>query len=141
MTDEEKILLSNSVGTITTQTVKIKPAKGAASTHRLEDIRAIKYKLKRKYIYAAIFFLFGLGALYVGLFPVDGRLQPESFLVPVILLIAGIANLLGFYTIEIQTETMTVRLEDVEFNKLKEGRVFIETLENLISAKDKNLEA
>ncbi len=135
MAGRNKLILSNSVGTITAETVKIKNAKGQPTVLKLEDIVSVIYKLKRKYVYAVLCFLFGLGALLVFLIPAEGgrQLSFKSLLVPLALILAGIANLLGYYVIEIQTNTASIRLEDVEFNKLKDGRIFIETLEKLIS--------
>lgn len=134
MKEQEDIILANSVGTITKQTVKIKPVKGGFLTIGLPDIVAIKYALKRKFHYAALFLLFGLGALFVAFFPGgDQRLSLGSFLVPAVLIIAGIANLLGYYTLELQTKKGSIKMVDVEFNKLKDGKAFIETLEKMIA--------
>jgi hypothetical protein len=129
----EEIILSNAVGTITKQTVKIKPAKGGPLTINMADILSITYQLKRRYFLAALSFLFGLGSLLVAFFPVEGnRISISSFFVPAILIIVGFANLLGYYIIEIRTKTAKIKLDDVEFTKLKAGRNFIQTLEKMI---------
>lgn len=139
MAEQESVILTNSVGTITNRSVKIRPAKGGSLTIDLVDILAINYQLKRKYLYAALCFLFGLGALIAGLIPTEGgRISIGSFIVPAVLFIAGMANLLGHYVLEIRTKKAAIRLEDVEFTKLKDGKQFIETLEKLIAEKNAN---
>ena len=74
----EEIILSNAVGTITKQTVKIKPAKGGPLTINMADILSITYQLKRRYFLAALGFLFGLGSLLVAFFPVEGNRMSVS---------------------------------------------------------------
>lgn len=136
MEDPIKVILSNSVGTITARSVNAKSQNGRPIVLQLEDIVSVKGQVKRKYFYAVLCFVFGLGALLVFLFPAKGG-QPmsiASLLVPLVLILAGIANLLGYYIIKIQTKTALIRLEDVEFTKLKAGRIFIETLDKMISA-------
>ena len=133
MKEQEAVILSNSVGTITSKVVKIKPAKGGFATLRLTDILAVQYKWKRKYLFAALCLVFGLGALLVALFPTEGsRFSIGSFLVPIVLLIAGMVNLLGYYSIEIRTKTASILLDDVAFIKWKDGRAFFETLQKMI---------
>lgn len=133
-------ILSNSVGKITHDELRVKTAKGGFVTVKLEDILAIKFKLKRKYLYAALCFSFGLAALFVIINqnvnpPEGGRRVTGGFIVVIVLIVAGLANLLGYYVIEIQTKKRVIKLEDVEFNKLKDGRKFIETLQKLIKEK------
>lgn len=134
MKETAKTILNNSVGKITTETVKVKTEKEGFKTIPIEDIVAVKSQLKRKYVYAVICFVFGLAALFVTM--MDGKPTIGGFLVPVVLIVAGIANMLGYYTLEIHTQTAIVKLEDVEFNKLKDGRAFIEKLEKLIATQN-----
>ncbi len=129
-----KTILTNSVGKITTEAVKVKTEKEGFKTIPVADIIAVKSQLKRKYVYTVICFVFGLAALFVTI--MDGRPTIGGLTVPIVLGIAGIANLLGYYTIEIHTQTAIVKLEDVEFNKLKDGRAFIEKLEKLIATQN-----
>lgn len=134
MKETAKTILNNSVGKITTETVKVKTEKEGFKTIPIEDIVAVKSQLKRKYVYAVICYVFGLAALFVTI--MDGKPTIGGFLIPVVLIVAGIANMLGYYTLEIHTQTAIVKLEDVEFNKLKDGRAFIEKLEKLIATQN-----
>ncbi|MFN0176583.1 MAG: hypothetical protein ACKVU0_18225 [Saprospiraceae bacterium] len=136
MEEGEKMFLSNSVGKISNNWIKIKTFKGGQMTIPFEDILSIKYRLKRKVITATIWFIIGALCLWPLFYdPTNGKAYRGLYMT-FLLGLGGLANLLGYFEIEIHTVNKIVRLEDVEFNKLKDGRAFIETLEKLILAKN-----
>ena len=141
----KQLIFSNSVGRITDKDVRIKLEHGGKRTLELRNIVEVKYKHKRNYVLASVFFLVATGILvitiaeskmlYTGEYvkptrPIGGRGIVLAFL----MILGGLANLLGYYRIEIITKKSSVKLEDVEFNKLKEARIFIETLQKTLNA-------
>jgi len=130
MEDKERVILKNSVGLITNHWIKITTSKGGRQVIKLEDILCIKHRFRRKIITAFVW-------LFVGLLCI---LLIEGLVIGIPLVIGGVAFFIGYIEIEIETTKKIVKLDDVEFNKLKDGRIFIKTLENLISTEAKNSE-
>jgi len=126
MDNNEKILFSNSFGTVSEKRIILNRKNGAEDIP-LQNITSISFERKRNITVAVIYFVVAIGILieFTYFASVPGYLIVISVVLVLLLLLAGAAYLVGHYRIKYSLSGVDKKPVKVEMAKATQGYEFI----------------
>ena len=134
METNEKMLFSNSFGTVTNKRIIINYKSGTEDLP-IGQITSVSYQHKRNYFFAIGSFLISIGAFIAMLVNIRNIGSSEiliTLLFIIVALLSGIANWIGHHNILISAAGKDRKPLRAEMSKRKEGREFVEAVKTAV---------
>jgi hypothetical protein len=130
METNEKLLFSNSFGTVTDKRIILNYKSGAEDLP-LGHITSVSYQRKRNYVFAIVNILIpavGLNVLHPSVFSDNRGAVLTILMLAIASLFSGIANLIGHHNIVISAGGKDRKPLKAEMSQTREGREFVDAV-------------
>ena len=130
METNEKILFSNSFGSVTDKRIILNYKSGTEDLP-VGQITSVSYQQRRNYVFAIGGFLISLGGLIAMLTNISDLGGSEVLIILVVIiffLLSGIANWIGHHNIQISAGGKDRKPIRAEMSKTREGREFVDAV-------------
>ena len=134
METNEKILFSNSFGSVTDKRIILNYKSGTEDLP-VGQITSVSYQHRRNYVFAIGGFLISLGGLIAMLANISNIGGAEVLIILLFLIVAllsGIANWIGHHNIQISTGGKDRKPLRAEMSKTREGREFVDAVKRAV---------
>jgi hypothetical protein len=134
MESNEKLLFSNSFGTITDKRIILNHKSGSEDLP-IGKISSISFQRKRNYILSIVGFMFTLFGLYIILSTINSIGITQLFIIIIFILfglLVGIANWIGHHNILLSASGKDRKPLKVEISKTNEGKEFVDAIKKVI---------
>jgi hypothetical protein len=134
METNEKILFSNSFGSVTDKRIILNYKSGTEDLP-VGQITSVSYQHRRNYVFAIGGFLISLGGLIAMLANISNIGGAEVLIVLLFIIVAllsGIANWIGHHNIQISAGGKDRKPLRAEMSKTREGREFVDAVKRAV---------
>ena len=134
METNEKILFSNSFGSVTDKRIILNYKSGTEDLP-IGQITSVSYQHRRNYVFAIGGFLISLGGLIAMLANISNIGSAEVLIVLLFIIVAllsGIANWIGHHNIHISAGGKDRKPLRAEMSKTREGREFVDAVKRAV---------
>lgn len=134
METNEKILFSNSFGSVTDKRIILNYKSGTEDLP-VGQITSVSYQNRRNYVFAIGGFLISLGGLIAMLANISNIGGAEVLIILLFLIVAllsGIANWIGHHNIQISAGGKDRKPLRAEMSKTREGREFVDAVKRAV---------
>ena len=134
METNEKILFSNSFGSVTDKRIILNYKSGTEDLP-VGQITSVSYQHRRNYVFAIGGFLISLGGLIAMLANISNIGGAEVLIILLFLIVAllsGIANWIGHHNIQISAGGNDRKPLRAEMSKTREGREFVDAVKRIV---------
>ena len=134
METNEKILFSNSFGSVTDKRIILNYKSGTEDLP-VGQITSVSYQHRRNYVFAIGGFLISLGGLIAMLANISNIGSAEVLIVLLFIIVAllsGIANWIGHHNIQISAGGKDRKPLRAEMSKTREGREFVDAVKRAV---------
>jgi hypothetical protein len=134
METNEKILFSNSFGSVTDKRIILNYKSGTEDLP-VGQITSVSYQHQRNYVFAIGGFLItigGLVAMLANINNIGGAEVLKILLLIIVALLSGIANWIGHHNIQISAGGKDRKPLRVEMSKTREGREFVDAVKKAV---------
>ena len=134
METNEKILFSNSFGSVTDKRIILNYKSGTEDLP-VGQITSVSYQHRRNYVFAIGGFLISLGGLIAMLANIRNIGGAEVLIILLFLIVAllsGIANWIGHHNIQISAGGKDRKPLRAEMSKTREGREFVDAVKRAV---------
>lgn len=134
METNEKILFSNSFGSVTDKRIILNYKSGTEDLP-IGQITSVSYQHKRNYVFAIGGFLIticGLIAMLANISHIGGAEVLIILLFVIVALLSGIANWIGHHNIQISAGGKDRKPLKAEMSKTREGREFVDAVKRAV---------
>jgi hypothetical protein len=134
METNEKILFSNSFGSVTDKRIILNYKSGTEDLP-VGQITSVSYQHRRNYVFAIGGFLISLGGLITMLANISNIGGAEVLFILLFLIVAllsGIANWIGHHNIQISAGGKDRKPLRAEMSKTREGREFVDAVKRAV---------
>ncbi|MBM3456197.1 MAG: hypothetical protein FJX80_13820 [Bacteroidetes bacterium] len=134
METTEKILFSNSFGSVTDKRIILNYKSGTEDLP-IGQITSVSYQHKRNYVFAIGSFLITIGGLVAMLENISHTGGAEVLIIllfVIIALLSGIANWIGHHNIQISAGGKDRKPLKAEMSKTREGREFVDAVKRAV---------
>lgn len=134
METNEKILFSNSFGSVTDKRIILNYKSGTEDLP-VGQITSVSYQHKRNYVFAIVGFLICLGglvAMIANIRNIGGVEVLIILLFAIVALLSGIANWIGHHNIQISAGGKDRKPLKAEMSKTREGREFVDAIKRAV---------
>jgi hypothetical protein len=134
METNEKILFSNSFGSVTDKRIILNYKSGTEDLP-VGQITSVSYQHRRNYVFAIGSFLISLGGLITMLANISNIGGAEVLIILLFLIVAllsGIANWIGHHNIQISAGGKDRKPLRAEMSKTREGREFVDAVKRAV---------
>lgn len=134
METNEKILFSNSFGSVTEKRIILNYKNGSEDLP-VGQITSVSYQHKRNHVFAIIAFLISIGglvAMLANISHIGGAGVLIILLLVVVALLSGIANWIGHHNIQISAGGKDRKPLKAEMSKTREGREFVDAVKRAV---------
>ena len=134
METNEKILFSNSFGSVTDKRIILNYKSGTEDLP-VRQITSVSYQHKRNYVFAIGGFLITIGGLVAMLANISNIGGAEVLIILLFIIVAmlsGIANWIGHHNIQISAGGKDRKPLKAEMSKTREGREFVDAVKRAV---------
>ena len=134
METNEKILFSNSFGSVTDKRIILNYKSGTEDLP-VGQITSVSYQHRRNYVFAIGGFLISLGgliAMLANISNIGGAAVLIVLLFIIVALLSGIANWIGHHNIQISAGGNDRKPLRAEMSKTREGREFVDAVKRAV---------
>ncbi len=134
METNEKILFSNSFGSVTDKRIILNYKSGTEDLP-VGQITSVSYQHRRNYVFAIGGFLISLGgliAMLANISNIGGAVVLIVLLFIIVALLSGIANWIGHHNIQISAGGKDRKPLRAEMSKTREGREFVDAVKRAV---------
>jgi len=134
METNEKILFSNSFGSVTDKRIILNYKSGTEDLP-VGQITSVSYQHKRNYVFAIGGFLITIGGLVAMLANINHIGGAEVLIIllfVIVALLSGIANWIGHHNIQISAGGKDRKPLKAEMSKTREGREFVDAVKRAV---------
>lgn len=134
METNEKILFSNSFGSVTDKRIILNYKSGTEDLP-VGQITSVSYQHKRNYVFAIGGFLITIGGLVAMLANISNIGSAEVLIILLFIIVAmlsGIANWIGHHNIQISAGGKDRKPLKAEMSKTREGREFVDAVKRAV---------
>ena len=134
METNEKILFSNSFGSVTDKRIILNYKSGTEDLP-VGQITSVSYQYSRNYVFAIGGFLIcvgGLVAMFANISHIGGAEVLIILLFIIVALLSGIANWIGHHNIQISAGGKDRKPLRAEMSKTREGREFVDAVKRIV---------
>lgn len=134
METNEKILFSNSFGSVTNKRIILNYKSGTEDLP-VGQITSVSYQRKRNYVFGIggfLICLYGLVVMFANINNIGGAEVLIILLFLILALLSGIANLIGHHNIKISVGGKDRKPLKAEMSKTREGREFVDAIKRAV---------
>jgi len=134
METNEKILFSNSFGSVTDKRIILNYKSGTEDLP-VGQITSVSYQHRRNYVFAIggfLIFLYGLITMLANISNIGGAEVLIILLFLIVALLSGIANWIGHHNIQISAGGKDRKPLRAEMSKTREGREFVDAVKRAV---------
>lgn len=133
MDNQEKVIFSNSFGTVSDKRVIVN-YKNGSEDFPIKQISSVSFERKQNIPLAIIYFVFGIGVLFAvfNMQEVEGTIIVFALLLFLFFIFVGIAYYIGNHQIRISSAGQNQKPIKVEMAKTKEGKLFSDAIKQQI---------